>query len=270
MRRDIDEALRGWPYDRERRRGRRPRGPGPRRPDGRADPDRPRVLQMELDGRPDGSRPGGFAPSSTTSATGPAARRRRKPEFAGIPAAWAMGPEHCAEADRELVQFYHRRVALLALQRLRPRPPRRRAQPGPDGLHRRARPEPRLRRPPRAAPRRRPLRPHPGRRGARAGATAGPRRRSTPSARGSSGSSTTQDELNELSDPDDVPGLDPAEDSSDALLRRAAPTARDRDPRTTSRCRRPSASSSTRPSRARTTSGPPGSATRSARRDRRR
>jgi hypothetical protein len=114
MRRDIDEALQGWPYEPD---------PGEviarevRARDGR------NVLQvrlelglmqLEAEGRPDGVRPHGFATYLDylrhRSSTRPSATMGGK-------TAWAMSQEHYAEADREFVQFYHRRVAWLTLQR---------------------------------------------------------------------------------------------------------------------------------------------------------
>jgi hypothetical protein len=113
MRRDIDDALRGWPQEPESgeliAREVKAR-------DGRSVVQvriELGVLQMEVEGRPDGLRPQGFATyldflrhRAASRATG----RRND-------STWSMGPEHCAEADREFVQFYHRRVAWLALQR---------------------------------------------------------------------------------------------------------------------------------------------------------
>ncbi|RUL88127.1 hypothetical protein TsocGM_09095 [Tautonia sociabilis] len=117
MRRDIDEALRGWPYDPEidevEAREVRAR-------DGRTvvqvriDLG---ILQMELDGRPDGACPRGFTTYLDYLRHRSRIRRRRRnaPVDSG-PSAWTMSAEQCSEADRELVQFYHRRVAMLALQ----------------------------------------------------------------------------------------------------------------------------------------------------------
>jgi hypothetical protein len=113
MRRDIDDALQGWPYE-----------PGPgevvareiKARDGR------RIiqvrvelglLQLEVDDRPDGSRPHGFATyldylRHRAAGRGQAGGGKAPP--------WSMSKEQCHEADREFVQFYHRRVACLALQ----------------------------------------------------------------------------------------------------------------------------------------------------------
>jgi hypothetical protein len=114
MRRDIDEALQGWPYEPE---------PGEilareiRARDGR-NVVQIRVelglLQLEIDGRPDGVRPLGFA-TYLDYLRHRAAGRGLSP--GGKAPSWTMSQEHCAEADREFVQYYHRRVAWLSLQR---------------------------------------------------------------------------------------------------------------------------------------------------------
>lgn len=118
MRRDIDEALRGWPYDPEvdeveareilARDGRTVLQI-------RVDLG---VLQMELDGRPDGARPRGFSTYLDYLRHRSKFRKRRRSQAAVEtgPVGWSMSPSHCTEADRELVQFYHRRVAFLTLQ----------------------------------------------------------------------------------------------------------------------------------------------------------
>jgi hypothetical protein len=114
MRRDIDEALQGWSFEPEEgeviAREVRAR-------DGR------NVLQirielglmqLEVEGRPDGVRPHSFATyldylryRSSTRGSG----------HSGGKSPWTMSAEHCTEADREFTQFYHRRVAWLTLQR---------------------------------------------------------------------------------------------------------------------------------------------------------
>lgn len=114
MRRDIDDALRGWPST-----------PGPgelqareiRGRDGRTVIQvrvELGILQLETEDRPDGARPHGFA----TYLDYLRHRSTQRTLFVeGKSPHWTMGPEHCTEADREFVQFYHRRVAWLALQR---------------------------------------------------------------------------------------------------------------------------------------------------------
>ena len=188
MRRDIDEALQGWPYDPE---------PGEvvarevRARDGRT------VLQIRVElgllswrsrAGPTASGPHGFA-TYLDYLRHRAAGRGQAPGGKAPP--WTMTAEHCAEADREFVQFYHRRVAWLTLQRYDRALLRRRPHAGPDGLR------PPARRPtPNTSPRTsgsaawscstgpRPPPPWPW-------SVASPRRRSTPSARGSTGSSST-------------------------------------------------------------------------------
>jgi UvrB/uvrC motif len=70
------------------------------------------VLQLEETGRPDGTRPHGFVTyldylhhraGSRMRAVG-----RKTP-------CWSMSAQHCAELDREMIQFYHRRVAWRSL-----------------------------------------------------------------------------------------------------------------------------------------------------------
>lgn len=64
------------------------------------------VLQLETFGRPDGSRPEGFETylDYLLGQTLPEGE-----EF-------VMSEQHCGEADREFVQYYHRRVCWLALR----------------------------------------------------------------------------------------------------------------------------------------------------------
>lgn len=67
------------------------------------------VLQMEIKGRPDGTRPSGFL----TYLDYLRDLTRRK----GLESddAFTMTEDQCIEADREFVQFYHRRVAFLTM-----------------------------------------------------------------------------------------------------------------------------------------------------------
>jgi hypothetical protein len=63
------------------------------------------VLQMETNGRPDGACPGGFA----TFLDAMLDIEKDDPEF-------VMSEDQCFEADREFVQFYHRRISWLRLE----------------------------------------------------------------------------------------------------------------------------------------------------------
>ncbi|MDX2038474.1 MAG: UvrB/UvrC motif-containing protein [Isosphaeraceae bacterium] len=114
MRRDIDDALLGWPYDPD---------PGEvvareiRARDGRALLQvrvELGVLQLETEGRPDGTKPHGFV-TYLDYLRHRAASRGLAPG-AKAPS-WTMNGDHALEIDREFIQFYHRRVAWLALQR---------------------------------------------------------------------------------------------------------------------------------------------------------
>jgi hypothetical protein len=114
MRRDMDDAMQGWPYDPE---------PGEviareiRARDGRMVLQvrvELGVLQMEITGRPDGTRPHGFA-TYLDYLRYRAAGRGQAPGGKAPP--WTMLREHCTAADREFVQYYHRRVAWLAMPR---------------------------------------------------------------------------------------------------------------------------------------------------------
>lgn len=106
MSRDIDSALAGWDYKPDVVQARVIEAK-----DGR-DVLQIRldlgVLQLELEGRPDGQRPHGFPTyfdylnSKATSA------KIAAQEF-------VLDPDQCEEADREFMQFYHRRVCWLAL-----------------------------------------------------------------------------------------------------------------------------------------------------------
>src|SRR5262245_32909076 len=118
MRRDMDEAIQGWPYEPE---------PGEviarevQARDGRTVLQirvELGVLQLEVNGRPDGARPHGFATyldylryRAAGRGSGDGSSR------GGASTPWRMSQDHCTEADREFVQFYHRRVAWLALMR---------------------------------------------------------------------------------------------------------------------------------------------------------
>ncbi len=113
-RRDLDDLIQNWPYDPE---------PGEhlareiRARDGRMVLQvrvELGVLQLEVAGRPDGSRPQGFV-TYLDYLRHSAASRGQAPGGKSPP--WVMTPQQCAEADREFMQFYHRRIAWLALRR---------------------------------------------------------------------------------------------------------------------------------------------------------
>lgn len=118
MRRDMDDTIQGWPYDPE---------PGAviarevRARDGRMVVQirvELGVLQLEVGGRPDGTRPHGFATYLDYLRYRASGRSQgRDASSSSSNSAWTMSAEHCVEADREFVQFYHRRVAWLTLQR---------------------------------------------------------------------------------------------------------------------------------------------------------
>lgn len=67
------------------------------------------LLQLEVAGRPDGQRPGG-AETYYDFLLGLAAESDE---------AFELNQEQCTEADREFMQFYHRRVCWLALREFR-------------------------------------------------------------------------------------------------------------------------------------------------------
>ncbi len=67
------------------------------------------VLQMELTGRPDGEHPGGA--ETCLDWLTELARAQGEP--------FVLNEQQCMEIDRELVQFYHRRICSLALRQFR-------------------------------------------------------------------------------------------------------------------------------------------------------
>lgn len=64
------------------------------------------VLQLEIEGRPDGGKPGG---KNTYFSLLQEKARRESSEF-------VLSEDECIEVDREFVQFYHRRVCWLQLK----------------------------------------------------------------------------------------------------------------------------------------------------------
>jgi hypothetical protein len=107
---DLSDLLREWPYQPGRINARRITGT-----DGR-----PKlqlridlgVLQLEIDGRPDGSRPYGFE-SLLAYQRDRLSRHRSK---AGTSAGFLLTSDECAALREEAVQYYHRYVGLFALR----------------------------------------------------------------------------------------------------------------------------------------------------------
>jgi UvrB/uvrC motif len=105
MNRDIDAVLKGWPYKPDVVQARLVQaGDGRQVIQMRVELG---VLQMETTGRPDGTRPHGF-PTYLDYL-------RQEVRDAGA-GSFALDETQCQEADREFMQFYHRRVCWLALR----------------------------------------------------------------------------------------------------------------------------------------------------------
>ena len=100
--RHIDELLSGWEFDPHMLNVRLVQGADGRELiQMRVDLG---ILQLETTGRPDGKRPGGLADYLNVLL----AAERDDEEF-------EMDEDQCFEADREFLQFYHRRIAWLRL-----------------------------------------------------------------------------------------------------------------------------------------------------------
>lgn len=107
---DLTELLRSWPYEPGTVNARRITGA-----DGR-----PKIqvrvdlgiLQIEIDGRPDGDRPHGF----DTLLDYHQDRLKRHIEQNGSAAGFVLSGEACAALRAEAVQLYHRYVALFAVR----------------------------------------------------------------------------------------------------------------------------------------------------------
>jgi hypothetical protein len=107
---DLTELLGAWAYEPGRINARRITGR-----DGR-----PKlqvridlgIIQMEMEGRPDGQRPEGFESLLAYQLD----RLKRYAEQAGGPEGFVLGAEECRSLREEAVQYYHRYVALLALK----------------------------------------------------------------------------------------------------------------------------------------------------------
>lgn len=115
MRKDLDDVMQAWPYDPE---------PGEvlarevRARDGRVVLQiriELGILQLEVADRPDGLRPHGAATYLEHLREHVANHEDEDQREGGE--AWTMSRPQRVEADREFVQFYHRRMAWLALRR---------------------------------------------------------------------------------------------------------------------------------------------------------
>ncbi len=106
---DLRELLQSWPYEPGRVNARRITG---------AD-DRPRlqvridlgVLQMEMEGRPDGQRPQDCESLLAYQLD----RRDRYAKQSGDPEGFVLSPDECRALREEAVQYYHRYVALMSI-----------------------------------------------------------------------------------------------------------------------------------------------------------
>ncbi len=110
MRRDIDEALRNWPLrtDHQELQAREVKaGDGRMVLQIRVELG---ILQIETSDRPDGSRPHGHETYLDYMVT-------IQDRAAYLEQPWTLSNEDREEADREFVQYYHRRMAWLALHR---------------------------------------------------------------------------------------------------------------------------------------------------------
>ncbi len=101
---NIDDILRDWPYD--------PKSVSVRLTEGEDGRDLIQMridmglLQLEVSGRPDGTRPEGV---ETYYDHLVGVSLKYGPDF-------VLSEEQCAEVDREFVQYYHRRICWLKLQ----------------------------------------------------------------------------------------------------------------------------------------------------------
>jgi len=106
---DLKELLQSWPYEPGRVNARRITG---------AD-DRPKlqvridlgVLQMEMEGRPDGQRPQDCESLLAYQLD----RRDRYASQSGDPEGFVLSPDECRALREEAVQYYHRYVALMSI-----------------------------------------------------------------------------------------------------------------------------------------------------------
>ena len=102
--RNISDILQDWNYDSQSIRARIVAGQ-----DGEADVLQMRVemgiIQMAVDGRPDGIRPEGFATYLDYLLQEEISQGNE----------WDLNDEQCMEVDREFMQFYQRRISWLSI-----------------------------------------------------------------------------------------------------------------------------------------------------------
>jgi hypothetical protein len=107
--RDLSDFLRQWPHEPGRINARRIEGDdGRRKIQVRVDLG---VLQMEVDGRPDGRQPEGFESLLAYHLD----RQARYEQETGATSGFVLSPEDCRGLREEAIQYYHRYVALFAL-----------------------------------------------------------------------------------------------------------------------------------------------------------
>ena len=103
--RNISDILQDWDYDSQSIRARIVAGQ-----DGEADVLQMRVemgiIQMAVDGRPDGIRPAGFATYLDYLLQEEISQGNE----------WDLNDEQCMEVDREFMQFYQRRISWLSIK----------------------------------------------------------------------------------------------------------------------------------------------------------
>jgi hypothetical protein len=106
MSQDIDAALKGWEFKPGEVQAREVQAADGRQVlQMRMDLG---IIQMESEGRPDGLKPHDFPTYFQYLASEAAKHERRDRRF-------ALSEEQCQEADREFIQFYHRRICWMAL-----------------------------------------------------------------------------------------------------------------------------------------------------------
>jgi hypothetical protein len=106
VRKDIDAALRDWEYRPGSVQARLIEAPDRQLLQMRVELG---ILQLEVKDRPDGSRPNGFATYFDYLRHEASVNERGGESF-------VLNEDQCQDADREFVQFYHRRICWLTLR----------------------------------------------------------------------------------------------------------------------------------------------------------